>query len=422
MKGRRVRRLFAVSLAALCLLCGQAAAEEPLADASNFSVSGFGTLGYAYSSQARLGFLRDIGQNGGRPWLTDSMLGLQLAFQANSQLELISQLIARDQIKNAPAKALKWAFVGYRPGANWQLRMGRLGIDPYLQSDTRNVGYASPWVRPPVEFYGYIFFDSMDGADATYSQNFDGVHVETKLQWGQVNADYAVAGVISNYKGDDYVLLSLNTEAGPWRTRLGYSQLKNATESQLSLVPALDAVANSAARFSPEMAADAIRLRGALSFQDVITRRLSAGLVYDNGIWLAQSEVSYMWCGCIQPPSNKLSAYVFAGRRFEALMPYAMFASTRTKAVSSTTDWSALGPAAVQLQTYSLFAANRALSQQRTYSLGTRWDFNNHAALKVQWDYTTIDAGGAAMWRTPPPGAGSKEYANTLSMVLDFIF
>jgi hypothetical protein len=418
-----LRPFIDIGVLVLCFLGGQTFAEEVAIEPSSFSVSGFGTLGYAYDSNKSLGFIRDSSQNGGRPWLIDSRLGLQLAFRVNSQLELISQLVARDQVNNSPAKSIDWAFVSYRPNPNWQLRVGRLGVDAYLQSDTRNVGYASPWVRPPVDFYAQIPIYSFDGVDATYAVNHNGINVQTKLQWGKIKTSVLINGSVYDLRADDHSSFSLSTEAGPWRTRFGYSQFKFANENPFEpLFSALDSVAANAALFFPAISADARSLRRSLFLKGIIARRFAAGMVYDDSTWLIQGEVSQTWCGCELPVAKALSGYVFIGRRFQNLMPYAILSSAHAQTQSSSADWSVLGPAAIQLQMAALQLANAGRVGQRTLSMGARWDVNNQTSLKAQLDHSMIDADGTTLWLTPPTPITAKQHANIFSVVVDFVF
>jgi hypothetical protein len=419
----------AISLAAVCSLFGQVRADEsvvePAIEPSHFYVSGFGTLGYAYNDNKVLGFVRDRSENGRRPWLIDSRLGLQLAFQATSQLEFLTQFVARDQGLNSPARSVEWAFVGYRPNADWQLRLGRLGIDEYLMSDTRNVGYASPMVRPPVEFYGAFAASAFNGADAAYSLRINDVNVQTKVQFGSGIFNYG-GSVPLDWKLNDYLSLSLNAEQGAWRTRLGYSQARSGTELPFeSLRTALDQVAATATPFFPDIAADAVQLRQALIYKGPTLHRVAAATAYDDGLWVAQGELSRSWCACQKASFYEYaSGYVFAGRRFGTLLPFVMASGIQNKktVIRVEANWSVLGPSTVQVQTLAVLNANvTGARDQRTFSVGARWDFNKSAAAKLQWDQTHVDGDAEALW-IKPSLTGPNQRVNIFSIVVDFFF
>jgi hypothetical protein len=75
------------------------------------------------------------------------------------------QWVARNHAGAFFEQNLEWAYLRWRPWNDLDLRVGRLGLDVFLLSDYRNVGYAYPWMRPPQEFYAPLFPYHLDGAD-----------------------------------------------------------------------------------------------------------------------------------------------------------------------------------------------------------------------------------------------------------------
>jgi hypothetical protein len=56
----------------------------------------------------------------------------------------------------------------------FSVRLGRTVLPSFLYSDTREVGYSNPWVRPPIEAYSLVPIDHSDGVDASYQVHFKG--------------------------------------------------------------------------------------------------------------------------------------------------------------------------------------------------------------------------------------------------------
>ena len=79
----------------------------------------------------------------------------------------LSQAVLRQRSDQSSLAALEWAFVALRPTPDWTLRLGRINPDAFLLSDYRNVGFAYPWVRPEIGFYGTIPLYSITGGDLT---------------------------------------------------------------------------------------------------------------------------------------------------------------------------------------------------------------------------------------------------------------
>jgi hypothetical protein len=67
-------------------------------------------------------------------------------------MSVVAQLLGRGTISNFDA-IIEWAYVDYE-FADWvSLRAGKIKQPVYLVNDYVEVGYAYPWIRPPVEVY-----------------------------------------------------------------------------------------------------------------------------------------------------------------------------------------------------------------------------------------------------------------------------
>lgn len=133
-------------------LMSAAATNSALAfEGDNYSVSVFGTVGYAISDQ-RFAYDR-ITQRG--TFAQDSTLGVQLDYQFNNEFG------ATVQAEFAPANdkdkrwrpELSWAFLSYRPTNDWLFRLGKLRIPSLLYTENMDVGMSYDSVRLPMEVY-----------------------------------------------------------------------------------------------------------------------------------------------------------------------------------------------------------------------------------------------------------------------------
>lgn len=62
---------------------------------------------------------------------------------------------------------LSRSFLRYTPSDTLDLCVGRLGVDLYLDGDSRHVGYAFTAVRPSPEVLGMVTQDLFDGLELT---------------------------------------------------------------------------------------------------------------------------------------------------------------------------------------------------------------------------------------------------------------
>ncbi len=264
-----------------------------MAEPSSWRVNGYGTLGFSMDSDDDSAFMRDLSQRAGRPdessWKLDSRLGLQASYRFAADLEAVGQLVVRDQESNDWDQSLEWLYGAWRPGAGMEMRVGRVGYDAFLMSDHRHLGYAYPWVRPPIDFYGWIPVFSLDGADFGYAmESADWGYWRIKGQLGQSGLDFPMGD--RTYAFDSQLLwsLTLSGESGPWRLHAGYSQIDVDSEIPVeALHQGLTMVVDADV---PGISAEAEKLRYHTTFEGSRIRYSSLGLVYDDGDWLLTSR------------------------------------------------------------------------------------------------------------------------------------
>ncbi|MGE5452359.1 MAG: hypothetical protein ACM3VZ_11030 [Acidobacteriota bacterium] len=382
---------------------------------SGLKFSGFGTLGYWLSNGPDdLRFRRELGQN--IPRLehhherADSRLGLQLNYQANDKLEWVGQVVAREKADARVFNSVEWAFLKYHPTDDTQLRLGRVGLDLFMLSDYRSVGYAYNWVRPPAEFYGWIPFYSVDGGDVVKSfpvgegqlkvKAFGGV-TQSSMPWG----------------GDSYKLraniagLGVAWESDEWRLRAFHTRLKFRDNAPYAaLIPALQIYAPlwpSGAQYI-----DDLQLQGQRLTYSVL------GAAWDHDGWQVSSEVALTHGRTTFAPQGT-SAYVSVGRRFDKWVPFVSFARSWDSSELNLTDppVSALDPLAMNIR----YAYMSTHTRQYTASAGVRWDVADRVAVKVQWDRSVVAAESTQMWGlgAVPWTGGAK---HVWSATLDFTF
>lgn len=82
----------------------------------------------------------------------DTRFGLQISSEVSEKMSVIAQLLGRGTRNNFDA-IIEWAYADYE-FADWvSLRAGKIKQPVYLVNDYVEVGYAYPWIRPPVEVY-----------------------------------------------------------------------------------------------------------------------------------------------------------------------------------------------------------------------------------------------------------------------------
>lgn len=417
----------------LTVSLGVSAADDAPA-ATGFRLNGFGTLGLVKSNSDFDGaFRRDVSQPldqlGWRTHL-DSRLGAQVNYTFNDKLQLVAQGVLRQRPQSGSrSDVLEWAFAAYQISPDVAVRLGRTGLDLYLHADSRSVGFSFTAVRPPVDFYATLPMTWMDGIDMT-------------KRWVAGDADWRVKGFAgsSNYyaqtsayamqKGDISSVLGMvltrETDGLLIRGTVARAQLDFKSQDSTALKQGLDAVAGLPV---PAVAAQAQAMNNAIKFQNIHVTYGSLGLAYDRKNWIVNAEA-------VRTRSDaSLTAlqagYVMVGRRLGNLTVHGGISAVRSDVAPVVTpNWAGslaplipvIGGSAVQqaqfLGALSAGLINSGRIEQRTVSVGLRWDFDPRMALKAQWDQVKVAPYGGLVWN----GRDSGGRANVGTVTLDFLF
>ena len=159
------------ALAALLAL-----AFAPLAhgQAPTWSFSGYGTAGVVHSDYDQADYLIDAFKPSGpghtRKWdpEVDSRIAGQVSAQLTPKLSGVVQVIMQQRHDDTWKPQVEWANLTWHLTDDFSLRAGRVVLPVFMLTDTRKVGYAYPWVRPPVEMYSLVPVTSNDGIEASW--------------------------------------------------------------------------------------------------------------------------------------------------------------------------------------------------------------------------------------------------------------
>ncbi|NRF72099.1 hypothetical protein HLB44_34460 [Aquincola sp. S2] len=430
----RMRRLVAclLALAAATAAGAVSAQTEPAGRGLRFE--GFGTLGVARSDMSpRYSYLREILQPASERDTradVDSRLGLQLNWSPSPRWDVVAQAVLSRRAPTSPAReALTLAFAAWHPGGGWDLRAGRLALDAFLLADYRHLGYAYPWVRPFPEFYGWIPFQSFDGGDASWRwSDGGGASWRAKLLAGR--GRQTIPGPTS--AGD--VVLRSNAIAGAVLTReadgltLKLSLVRSRSRLQPTALyqPLIDGLHGLQALPLP-LAAEAAELERNLLFDWFTARYAGFGASYEHGDWLLHAEVSVI--DAARTANDGRHAYASVGRRFGDFTLFVAGAYARSSlAPLARPQWAEqlaplVGPElAAQAQAVGDAAqagGNAGRMDQRSISIGSRWDFHDRRALKLQLDRVRFGPNGSGLWGGAGPLASR---GHVLSATLDFVF
>jgi hypothetical protein len=420
MQQQRPAHLLFLSLLGLSL-CGAARAGDAPAVApagpASWRISGFGTVGVVHNSAREADFtssvLKSNGAGASRSWSpdVDSRLGVQLDATLAKRWSAVLQVVSEQGMDGSYRPRVEWANVKVQVTPELALRAGRIALPIFLAADYRKVGYAYPWVRPPVEGYNVLPVTSSDGVDATLRWDLGPVRNASQVLYG--HSAVTLVEPLHVY-GRGGIGISNTSDWGALSVRVNAVSAEITSDIGSDLFGGFNA-------FGP--AGQALSRRYALDHERITLANI--GINYDPGTWFVMAEAgrtnSHSFLGATR------SAYVSAGWRWHAFTPYATWA--RVRAAGATADGGLPSAGLPPTLVPTVAALNGGLNallatipQQTSTTVGLRWDLRTNMALKVQYDRVTPHDGSRGTLINLTPRFQSGRTAHVASVALDFVY
>ena len=394
----------------LCLLlmlfvlpwAGMARADDD--QDQSFALHGFGTIGAARTTSDKAEFVRDISQASGAKttWdpKLDSLLGLQGNWRISPQLEAVVQAVSRYGPYRTYRPEIDWAFLKYDPTPSLSLRAGRLGTEFFMLADSRLVGYSYLTVRPVGDYFWYLPFYSIRGADATLTLAHGENVLRGKVFYGLSDGSVPLADLQWSISGSPMVGGYVEYQLPSWVLRASYANIRFRND-----LP----IAGNFSALPPGLLSPAA-IQASLDYLSTANSRsdyYSLGAVYDNGPWQLQFMLNHINQGSHAFESSD-AGYVLAGYRVGQLTPYVGVSRVQSQRRSDP-----LNPVVARIQADSH-------SAQKTGIVGVRWDVAHNFDLKVQWDAVRGDLSSIFPVRAEQPDWTGRE--DVFSLTMDFVF
>ncbi len=431
MSDKHLRRL--PLAAAALLVCVSAQADYTSPD-GKFRMSGFGTLGAVKTNTNDAG-VNYPGQGDGTGKKVnlnpDSKVAVQGTYSIAPTLSATAQVMTKINAEGDYVPNIEWVFAKWRVAPSVTVRAGRMGAPFFMVSDFRDVGYANTMVRPNLDVYGQVPVSQFEGADISHMAAFGPVTLTSTLWSGVSRGDYALAD--PDERSPSKIKLSRNVGLNfvaeidnGWTLRFGRSQGKLDATSDVANQLQQGALGLSAglALLAPPDSAKWAAAANMLSVDKVDASFTGLGVGYDNGDWLVNAEFtkrktdSYI--------SDTTGWYVMVGHRVGAFTPYLGVSRLKTDSRSDNpaTDLLVNNPNTALVSGGIDSILNTQKVNQRTTTLGVRWDAMSNLAVKAQWDHIRkpSDAQGLFFDPTASDFVQKKRSVNVMTLSVDFVF
>jgi hypothetical protein len=291
------------------------------------------------------------------------------------------------------------------------VRAGRTVLSSFLFSDSLKVGYAIPWVRPPIDLYSLVPIASSDGVDGTYRFHVADATNTTVATYGKTHSEMPDGG---HAEARRQWAITDTLEFGPATLYVTYH------EAHLTIT-SLNAFIDVFRNFGSQ----GIALAEKYGTNDKPLTFFGLGGNYDPGKWFVMGEWGTTNLNSVLGEST--AWYVSGGYRLAKFTPFLTYGLV--KADSNTSDpglnVSALPPylagPAIGLNA-GLNAILGSIPVQKTISVGTRWDLVKNVDLKLQYDHTDLGAGSTGTLVNVQPGFLPGGTVNLASIAVDFLW
>ncbi|CAH0529546.1 hypothetical protein [Vibrio hippocampi] len=367
------------------------ACSAQAASLDDIKISGFGSVGVGKSTN-------DVGYAGYTDekfdTKQDTIAGIQFDFAINDKAKFTTQVVANGRYDFEPE--FETAYLSYKFDSV-TARAGILRTPFFMYSDYVDVGYAYPMIRPSQEVYEHIIINNYTGGDLLIPfdigdttlllQPFAGISQvdEADSPYGEVDLNKTF-GLTAHWYVDDFT----------FRASYATATTSYSAPSSVELLGLTG--------YAEEMLDD----------QDALFA--SIGAQYDNGQLLAVVEAVRIEVDGRYSDSDAFSGLV--GYRFGEIMPYASIGWKQS------TDDEERETAVPGYD--SILAYEQAVNNFETisYSVGTRWDFAQNMALKLDVTYADFKGTSGRLAENVDDTTAAIKEDDTLvySASVDFVF
>jgi hypothetical protein len=381
------------------------------AEAEKLKINGFMTAGVSYGDDpVEGGYEIDKNPN----FRGDALAGLQFNYALGENSSAVVQLVSRSRGNESWETNAEWAYIAYGVSNNLDARMGRLRIPLYLYSETLDVGYSYPWVRPPLQLY-QTTLTSYDGADMLYKfstgsvnhtlQPFAGSSTsnnQTDNPYGYFRVPVpanplGIAAMSAELQLDfkDLYGITLNSTYDSWTTKL--------TMMHLTLDGTLMAVDNMGT-----IGGGTIVAGSPLAQVSDNLNYYAAGAMYDNGSLLAMLEVANIQADRETLFGDSVEGQGTLGYRIDKWTPYTTYAWGQS-----------INDASKFAQSFGA-TPNRNM---KSISLGVRRELTDQLDAKFEWtNYYDMENNGFLSPGASGLSGSLGDDANVYTFTLDAVF
>ncbi len=305
--------------------------EDIKAEKDKLRISGFATAGFTKADNdfdtSDRHFTKKFNYS------TDTKAAVQADYKIDEHWSATIQLMGR-AFSEWDTKT-EWAFIKYAPTDQLAVRVGRLRFPFYFYSESLDVGFVYPWVRPPMPYY------------VTSISNYEGIDATYKFATGNITHEISVLTGATKGTLPSGLVLNLDDLYGLTYT-VGYKALSWRAQA---------------------MRTDVDSIVGALGLQEDRIHYYTTALTYDDGTFLVMLEAwksPTEWNIVRSAEASQLSI----GYHYGDWTPYISYSKNSSYDEDSASFPTLLPPTHV-----------------RNTAMGVMWQVSQQVNIKAQYDH-----------------------------------
>ena len=330
-------------------------------------------------------------------FLQDSKFGLQVTADVAENMQAVAQILASAEDDNY-SMDIEWAYLDYTASESTSLRVGRIKQPVFLISDYLEVGYAYPWIRPPAEAYSNMPVDSIIGAQLLYQTRIGDMNFGFQPYFGS-NTEGVPGQPTVNFFADNYVGMALRLENRAFTFQVSTFQTDVSTVDSAGGFNSEGTATLSVASLSWDIA-------NFVGYTEYTTRDIKA----DTGTLSPQGPMgSTAPNGFNDVPFDALFSdqdgyYITLGYRMGKYLPHVTYATIDSEPAGAVPNFS-------------------QGARQDSITLGLRYELNDSAALKMEYQTTELEnnTGNIGLYQPFSPTL-VEDKMSLLSVAVDIIF
>lgn len=305
----------------------------------------------------------------------ESLFAVQVDAELNDRVSATGQVLARGS-EDFDAE-LAWAYANIKLTDTLSTKIGRQRTPLYRYSDFLDVGYAYPWIRPPVAMYNQPWSNN-DGISVTHATYVGDWYSQLQVMYGSFEGDAQFNNVVLDGKLENLTGLSWDVEYNEWLSLRAAYFTADVTLTGSSL-DALGATLRSAGQGALAERLDYSADKGTF---------VNVGFRIDRANVLAVGEYAEINIDeSVLDGADRRDWYTSLGYRFGSVMPHVTYGR---RDAGFNDEVAALVPAASPFYPFIAGAAASQRKDESYTSVGVRWDFATNVAFKA--DYTKFES------------------------------